>query len=45
MTFDHRIADGAQGALVLRRLEKIFARPEGFPEVFDAVKKKDGAPD
>jgi len=45
MTFDHRIADGAQGALVLRRLEKIFARPEGFPEVFDTLEKNDGAPD
>lgn len=37
LTFDHRIADGAEGALVMRRLEKIFARPESFPEVFDAA--------
>ena len=37
MTFDHRIADGVQGAFVLRRLEKIFARPEAFPEVFAAA--------
>ena len=34
LTFDHRFADGAQGALVLRRLQKIFANPEGFPSVF-----------
>ena len=34
MTFDHRYADGAQGALVMRRFEKIFANPEGFPDVF-----------
>ncbi len=34
LTFDHRFADGAQGALVLRRLQKIFANPEGFPDVF-----------
>lgn len=34
MTFDHRYADGAQGALVLRRFQKIFANPEGFPDVF-----------
>lgn len=36
MTFDHRFADGAQGALVMRRLEKIFARPEAFSELFEA---------
>jgi pyruvate dehydrogenase E2 component (dihydrolipoamide acetyltransferase) len=35
LTFDHRFADGAQGALVLRRLQKIFANPEGFPTVFN----------
>ena len=34
LTFDHRFADGAQGALILRRLQKIFANPEGFPSVF-----------
>ncbi|MCG8598665.1 MAG: 2-oxo acid dehydrogenase subunit E2 [Verrucomicrobiales bacterium] len=34
LTFDHRYADGAQGALVMRRFEKIFANPEGFPDVF-----------
>ncbi len=38
MTFDHRFADGAQGALVLRRLQKIFANPEGFPDVFAGLK-------
>ncbi|MEM6279776.1 MAG: 2-oxo acid dehydrogenase subunit E2 [Verrucomicrobiota bacterium] len=43
MTFDHRIADGIQGAFVLRRLEKIFARPEGFPEVF--ASKEEGGDD
>ncbi|MEM7603247.1 MAG: 2-oxo acid dehydrogenase subunit E2 [Verrucomicrobiota bacterium] len=39
MTFDHRIADGVQGAFVLRRLEKIFARPEGFPEIFASAEE------
>ncbi len=34
MTFDHRFADGAQGALVMRRLQKLFSNPEGFSEVF-----------
>jgi pyruvate dehydrogenase E2 component (dihydrolipoamide acetyltransferase) len=34
MTFDHRFADGIQGAMVLRRFQKIFANPEGFPDVF-----------
>lgn len=34
MTFDHRYADGAQGALVMRRFQKIFANPSGFPDVF-----------
>ncbi|MCH1407619.1 MAG: 2-oxo acid dehydrogenase subunit E2 [Verrucomicrobiales bacterium] len=34
MTFDHSYADGTQGALVMRRLEKIFANPEGFPDLF-----------
>lgn len=34
MTFDHRYADGAQGALVLRRFQKIFENPGGFPDVF-----------
>ncbi len=40
MTFDHRFADGAQGALVLRRFQKIFANPEGFLDVF-GMKKED----
>lgn len=34
MTFDHRYADGAQGAMVMRRFQKIFANPEGFLDVF-----------
>ncbi|MEM9015900.1 MAG: 2-oxo acid dehydrogenase subunit E2 [Verrucomicrobiota bacterium] len=34
MTFDHRFADGAQGAILLRRFQKVFARPEDFPDVF-----------
>tara|TARA_R110000850_G_scaffold215818_4_gene341378 strand:+ start:2076 stop:2906 length:831 start_codon:yes stop_codon:yes gene_type:complete len=37
MTFDHRFADGAQGAMVMRRLQKLFANPEGFSEVFDSL--------
>ena len=34
MTFDHRFADGIQGAMVLRRFQKSFANPSGFPDVF-----------
>ncbi|MDA9922637.1 2-oxo acid dehydrogenase subunit E2 [Verrucomicrobiales bacterium] len=34
MAFDHRYADGAQGALVMRRFEKISANPEVSPDVF-----------
>ena len=36
MTFDHRLTDGAQGALIMRRFHKIFAKPEMFPDVFHA---------
>ena len=35
ITFDHRYADGAQGALVMRRFQKIFARPGDYRSVFD----------
>lgn len=38
MTFDHRFADGIQGAMVLRRFQKIFANPGGFPDVFGMEK-------
>lgn len=36
-TFDHRHADGAQGAMILRRFQKLFENPEGFRNVFDAT--------
>ena len=34
-TFDHRHADGAHGAQVVRRFAKVFANPEGFSQVFE----------
>jgi len=35
-TFDHRYADGAHGAQVLRRFQKIFLNPEAYPQIFEA---------
>lgn len=35
-TFDHRYADGAHGAEVLRRFKKIFTNPAAYPQVFEA---------
>ncbi len=35
-TFDHRHADGAHGAMILRRFQKIFENPDGFRAIFDA---------
>ncbi|MEM1294735.1 MAG: 2-oxo acid dehydrogenase subunit E2 [Verrucomicrobiota bacterium] len=35
-TFDHRHADGAHGAMVLRRFQKLFENPDGFRQVFEA---------
>jgi hypothetical protein len=35
-TFDHRHADGAHGAHLLRRFQKVFANPAGFRRIFEA---------
>ncbi len=34
-TYDHRYADGAHGAQIIRRFQKIFENPEAFSEIFD----------
>ena len=34
MTMDHRYADGAHGAMIIRRFRKVFTRPDAYPEVF-----------
>ena len=33
-TFDHRYADGAHGAHIVRRFQKLFTQPERFRELF-----------
>lgn len=38
-TFDHRYADGADGALLMRRFQKIFANPARFAEVFEGARQ------
>lgn len=35
VTFDHRYADGAHGAQLLRRFEKVFRNPKAFRSVFE----------
>lgn len=35
-TFDHRHADGADGALLVRRFQKIFLNPAQYRDVFEA---------
>jgi pyruvate/2-oxoglutarate dehydrogenase complex dihydrolipoamide acyltransferase (E2) component len=37
-TFDHRYADGAHGALMLRQFQKVFLNPNRYKEVFHEVK-------
>ena len=33
-TFDHRYADGAHGAQMMKKLQKVFLNPNRFPEIF-----------
>jgi pyruvate/2-oxoglutarate dehydrogenase complex dihydrolipoamide acyltransferase (E2) component len=33
-TFDHRYADGAHGAVLLHRFEKMFLNPEQYRNIF-----------
>ena len=37
MTMDHRHADGAHGAMIIRRFRKVFTRPDAYPEVFASI--------
>tara|TARA_R110002096_G_scaffold54517_17_gene140639 strand:- start:11476 stop:12306 length:831 start_codon:yes stop_codon:yes gene_type:complete len=36
-TYDHRHADGAHGAMIIRRFQKVFENPEGFRQIFEST--------
>ena len=36
-TFDHRYADGAHGAMMLRQFQKVFLNPQRYKEVFEGL--------